>query len=315
MTVTVDAHVHVYEAGDWPSRWFDYVATQWANKAPSRHPEDVRGRIEAGLADPGGDRLLGQMDRHGVDISIVLGLDWGLGMDCEPSNNLGDIHDRYARLAGRTGGRVLAFAGVDPRREGAVAVLEDALDRHGLVGLKLYPPAGFYAYEDCVLPLYAACADRGVPVAVHCGETLGLLRPRFANPLYVQDVQRRHPSLTLWIAHAGAPWWWDEAVSVAAAGVDTYLELSQWQDVAFEDEERFVRNLGRALRVLGPERILFGSDHISGLRVRPEEGYARWLEWFRDLPARARRYGVSLSEDDVGAMLGGNAVRCLGVER
>lgn len=313
MTLTVDAHVHVYEQGDWPPNWFDYVAKQWASGVPGRRPEDVRGKIESGLADPGAARLLAQMDHYGVDVSVVLGLDWELGMESEPRNSMKEVHARYGRLTRELHGRVVAFAGVDPRRNDAASRLEEALDRYGLAGLKLYPPVGFFAYEECVLPLYAACADRKVPVAVHCGETLGLLRPRFSNPLYVQDVQRRHPDLTLWIAHAGAPWWWDEAVSVAAAGVNTYLELSQWQETAFEDEEQFVRRLGRALRVLGPHRLLFGSDHISGSRVRPEERYARWLEWFRDLPRRARSYGVTVTDADVEEMLGGNAARSLGL--
>lgn len=313
MVLRVDAHVHVYEEGDWPPRWFDYAALQWARRGPDRRPEHVRPKMEAGLADPGAARLLARMDAAGVDVSVLLGVDWELGMESRPAHTMRQVHERYGRLMQESEGRIVAFAGVDPRRPDALQILEEARDRNGLRGLKLYPPAGFHAYDDICDPLYEACLESGLPVVIHCGETLGMLRPRFGNPLFVQDVQRRYPGLTIWIAHAGATWWWDEAVAVAEAGVDTYLELSSWQSVAYEDEEVFVRRLGRAVRTLGPERLLFGSDHISGHRVRGEEGYRRWLDWFRDLPALGRKYGVHLTPDHVEAMLGGNAARCLGL--
>lgn len=311
MSLRVDAHVHVYEKGDWPPAWFDYAALRWAGRGPDRLPEHVRPKMEDGLADPVGQRLLAQMAEGGVDVSILFGVDWELGMESRPANSVRAIHERYGQLMRASDGRIVAFAGVDPRRPDARAILEEARDRHGLRGLKLYPPAGFHAYDEMVDPLYEACLDSGLPVAIHCGETLGMLRPRFSNPLNVQDVHRRYPGLTLWIAHAGAPWWWDEAVAVAGAGVDTYLELSSWQQVAYEEEELFVRRLGRAIGSLGADRLLFGSDHISGHRVRGEQSYLRWISWFHELPSTARKYGVSITPEHVDAMLGGNAARCL----
>lgn len=314
MTLCVDAHVHVYEQGDWPPAWFDYAALQWARRAPDRRPEHVRPKMEDGLADPGAQRLLGQMSEDGVDVSVLFGVDWELGMDSRPPNSVRSVHERYGEIARTSGGRIVAFAGIDPRRPDAVDILDEALGRDGLRGLKLYPPTGFHAYDEACEPLYQRCADAGVPVAIHCGETLGMLRPRFSNPLYVQDVQRRYPNLTLWIAHAGAPWWWDEAVAVAEAGVDTYLELSSWQHVAYEEEELFVRRLGRAIGSLGADRLLFGSDHISGNRVRGTASYTRWISWFHDLPSTARKYGVTITPEHVEAILGGNAARCLGLQ-
>jgi predicted TIM-barrel fold metal-dependent hydrolase len=314
VTLCVDAHVHVYDQGDWPPAWFDYAALQWARKSPERRPEHVRPKMEDGLADPGAERLFHQMSEAGVDCSVLFGVDWELGMDSRPANSPRQVHRRYGRLVRHSGGRLLAFAGVDPRRSDARIILEEALERDGLWGLKLYPPAGFHVYDEVCEPLYQLCADAAVPVAIHCGETLGMLRPRFSNPLYVQDVQRRYPGLTLWIAHAGAPWWWDEAVAVAEAGVDTYLELSSWQRVAYEEEELFVRRLGRAIGTLGADRLLFGSDHISGHRVRTGAGYARWISWFHDLPSTARKYGVAITAEHVEAILGGNAARCLGLQ-
>lgn len=309
----VDAHVHVYQHGYWPARWFDFVATKWAEGRPDRQPSDIRDQIEDGMADPGGANLLAQMDEVGIDKAVVFALDWSLGMGQEAAVPIEQIHADYEDMARASEGRILIFAGVDPRRPGAAELLAGLIENGVIRGLKLYPPSGFYPYDDEVACLLDLCQSAGLPVAFHTGGTIGLLRPRFANPLYLQDVQAAFPGLVLWIAHAGSQWWWEEALAVAANGVSTYLELSGWQDVALHHEERFVHMLDDARRKLGAERILFGSDHFSGTRVRGLSSLKEWYDFFAELPERARNYGVSFSSAETEAILGENVRRCLGL--
>lgn len=313
MPVRIDAHVHVYDYGYWPARWFDYVALKWADGHDDRSPSDIRPHIEDGLVDPGAERLIQQMDEVGVDRAVILTVDWELGMEQAAPVPIQKIHANCEALRRRTEGRVLSFAGIDPRREGAASMLAEIVGRSAVSGLKLYPPTGFYPYEHIVDPLYEICREAELPVAVHTGGTIGVLRPRFANPLYLQDVQRRFPELTLWIGHSGLSWWWEEAVAVAGNGIRTYLELSGWQEVAFHEEERFVRMLDRARREVGVHRILWGSDHFSGARVRGIDSLKQWFEWFADLPARAKRYSITFSHEEVDLILGENARSCLGL--
>jgi predicted TIM-barrel fold metal-dependent hydrolase len=277
MPVRIDAHVHVYNKGYWPGRWFNYVAEQWAAKHPGRSPSDIRDRIEPGLVDPGAVNLVRQMDQVGIDRAVILTVDWELGMG-EPAD-----------------------------------VPIEKIRRQAVCGLKLYPPAGFYPYEHAADPLYDLCRSAGIPVAVHTGGTIGVLRPRFANPLYLQDVQRNFPGLALWIVHSGLSWWWEEALAVARGGIRTYLELSGWQEIAKHEEERFVRMLDTARRQVGAESLLFGSDHFSGARVRGTDSLREWVEWWADLPARAKRYGVVFTEKELDLILGENARQCLGL--
>lgn len=313
VSVCIDAHVHVVERGFWPPRWFEYAAAQWARQGERRDALDIVDRIEAGLEDQGGQRLLAQLTEAGVDKAVMFTVDWELGMESTPPVSIGEIHARYGEIVRSSEGRLLAFAGIDPRRPDALSLVEEAFDVHGLMGLKLYPPTGFFPYEDVVNPLYEACLERNLPVAIHTGATLGLLRPRFANPLYIQDVQRRYPELTIWIAHAGAPYWWDQALAVARAGINTYLEISSWETLAIEDEGLLVKRLGVAINSLGPDRLLFGSDHISGERVRGFGSYFDWITWLRELPAAAKKYDVHISDAHVDAILGENTARCLGI--
>ena len=313
MGVCIDGHVHVVEEGFWPQRWFDFAAEQWAHRGPNRQAGDIRDKIETGLVDPGAERLLQQMDAAAIDNAVIFAVDWALGMDSDPAVPIEQIHRRYAEIVA-SNDRLFAFAGVDPRRPDAHDVVKEALDIHGFKGLKLYPPTGFFPHDEVVTPLYELCVERGVPVAVHTGATLGLLRPRFSDPLYLQDVQRRFPGITLWIAHSGSPYWWDEALAVAISGIDTYLELSSWEALAYEDERTFVKRLEGAINTLGPERLLFASDHISGERVRGLDSYRDWVTWFRELPGTAKKYDAAITDEHVELIIGGNAARCLGID-
>ena len=312
-SLRVDAHVHLYDYGYWPEKWFDFVAAKWSAERPGRQPSEIREKIEAGMADPGAVNLLGQMDEVGIDVAVVLALDWEIGMGEPAAVPIEQVHADYEAVASSSNGRVVVFAGLDPRRPNASELMAGLIERGVIRGLKLYPPSGFYPFDERAAPLLELCQSAELPVVFHTGGTIGLLSPRFANPLYIQDVQANFPTLTVWLAHAGAQWWWEEAVAVAANGIRTYLELSSWQDVAFHHEERFIAMLDDARRKLGVERLIFGSDHFSGTRVRGTASLQAWYRWWEELPKRADDCGYSFSEAEVDAILGGNASACLGL--
>jgi predicted TIM-barrel fold metal-dependent hydrolase len=303
--------VHLYDHGYWPSNWFDFVASKWAHQDPDRKPSDIRDAIEPGMADSDGSRMLEHMNLAGIDFALILNVDWELGMNGQAVVSIDEVHRRYQQLVVEHPDRLAYFAGVDPRRPDALPILLRAFDEYSARGLKLYPPVGFYPYEDVVRPLLDACLERSRPVAIHTGGTLGLLRTRFANPLFIQDIQRQYPKLTVMIAHSGSDFWWEEALSVASNGYDTYLELSGWQHFAKRNEDVFVKRLHDAISSLGPHKLVFGSDHISGRKVRGSESYLQWADWFAALAATGRKYGLTFTTEQIEAILGGNASRML----
>ena len=224
------------------------------------------------------------------------------------------MHEIYARVAQKHQGRLISFACVDPQRENAVEIFEWAIQKLGMKGLKLYPPTGFYPFDKRVYPLYERCEAWGLPVLIHAGGPgIALLPARYSNPVYFQDVQADFPKMSLWIGHAGERTYGDEAISVAKVGVNTYLELSFWQDVAYEEEDYFIKWLGRARDKVGAHRIMWGSDHFAGKRVRGRESLIEWVQWFHELPERARKYGVTFTSEEMEMIWGLNASRCLGL--
>jgi predicted TIM-barrel fold metal-dependent hydrolase len=315
-SVIVDAHLHHYEAGFFPTKWHDWVAYRWGQRNPPlRDPALIRDKIEPGMVDPNGDRMVEHMDAAGIDVGVLLPLDWELGMGQPAQVSITDMHERIAGVAARHQGRFVAFAGIDPQRPNAVELFDWAIDTLHMRGLKLYPNTGFYPYDERVFPLYERCDALGLPVLCHTGGPgIGLLRGRFANPVFLQDVQASFPTLRLWVGHAGHKIYREEAAALADVSINTYLELSAWQHIAAADEEFYVRWLATLRDRIGAHRMIWGSDHIAGERHRGLDTLTTWTDWFRSLPERANRYGITFTEEEIALILGGNAAACLGLD-
>jgi uncharacterized protein len=310
----VDSHVHILDHGHWPDEWFDWVALDWASRAPGRDPAAIRSKVEEGLIDPDGSRMVAAMDGAGVDVAVVLPMDWGPAFVERVA--IERVNEHALKIASDHPGRFVPFVGVDPRRERAAELVEVFLAERGAKGLKLYPSAGFDPYDPVTFPLYEICQDIGVPVLFHTGETLPKLSLRHANPVLLHDVHAAFPRLVTLIGHAGAKLWWDEALATAAASINSHLEMSAWiwNDTSQSDQLAFIRRLDEARNRIGIERLLFGSDHVSGRRVRGDSFLPTVVDWYRRLPEQAASIGIRFTSDEMDHLMAINAARILGLQ-
>jgi predicted TIM-barrel fold metal-dependent hydrolase len=100
--------------------------------------------------------------------------------------------------------------------------------RLGAIALKVHPVHGGFSPADPGLyPAYQACAERGLPVVVHCGtSTFPGSSNELADPALLIPVLRDFPGLTVVLAHGGRGWWYDAAASLALLHEDVWIELS-----------------------------------------------------------------------------------------
>jgi uncharacterized protein len=311
--VIIDAHVHVLDQGHWPPAWWDHVATTWAAAEEGRRPEMVRDRIEAGLIDPRGDRMVADMDAAGVDWVVNLSWDWG--PDFPAPASVDELEAHAVRISARHKNRIIPFAGIDPRRDNAAERLERWITEDGIRGLKLYPPCGWWPEDDRAMELYEVCQRHDVPVLFHTGDPLPLLDGDYSRPKHLLPVVKAFPDLKLWIGHAGAHSGWDEAVAVAEASNAAKLELSVWlwDTSTREDELRLAQLVGQARDRVGAERILFGTDHVSGSKERRPGFLKTVTDMFLRMPHTASEAGVEISQAELDRIMGINAARDLGI--
>jgi predicted TIM-barrel fold metal-dependent hydrolase len=251
------------------------------------------------------------MDEAGVQAVVNLPIDWG--PDYPAAAPIGDIVSHSLECARRHPGRIIPFAGIDPRRDGAPDRVEEWIARDGARGLKLYPNCGWWPADDRAMEVYAVCARLDVPVLFHTGDPLPLLDPKFALPSNLLPVVEAFPDLRVWLGHAGWPRYWDETLEVVQSSNAAKAELSLWlwNDFTHEDELALARKVCAAITDVGVDRLLFGTDNVSGSKERPAGFLKQIVDAFLRLPSRAEEAGLALSDADLAQIMGANAAQDL----
>ena len=160
---------------------------------------------------------------------------------------------------------------VDPTQPDAAATAAEAIGAGGLRAICLFPAMHRYSIQDdrATRLFDVAAAAPGTAVFVHCGvlsvgvrKKLGLPSPfdiRFGNPLDLHAVALSHPQVPIIIPHFGAGLF-REALMVADLCPNVLLDTSssngwiKYVGLTLADVFR------QALAVVGPDRLLFGSD-------------------------------------------------------
>lgn len=186
--------------------------------------------------------------------------------------------------------RVMAFGAMHPDLEDPVAELYRMRDL-GLKGFKMHPEhQTFVPHEPRLDALWSAAAELGMIAFLHAGADV--IHPHVhGTAASFATLIERHPDLTLVLAHLGGFRQWHE-VCDALAGSNVWMDTAYTLGHLADDEWLSL------VRGHGVERILFGSD-------------GPWVEPADDI-AYLRRIG--LDDAETAAILGGNAVRLLGLD-
>ncbi|MFN0102822.1 MAG: amidohydrolase family protein [Bryobacteraceae bacterium] len=278
-----DAHVHFFSHRFFTlltgGREVAEVAAQLEWEAPAEEPETLA------------DRWVKELDRHGVASAAIIA---SLPGDEE------SVVRAVARHPERLHGQFL----LNPLAPDAAARLQAGF-AGGLRTVCLFPAMHRYSVADERLePLWTLAA--GHNVFVHCGvlsvgvrKKLGLPSPfdmRFSNPLDLHNVALRHGSVRFVIPHFGAGLF-REALMLADLCSNVYLDTSssnnwtRYAEGALDLEAVF----RRALDVVGPRRLLFGTDSSFFPRGWVHSVYAKQI----DVLAR-----IGVNKSDAAAILG-----------
>ncbi len=202
----------------------------------------------------------------------------------------------------------------DPTTPDAAERASAAFDS-GLQGLCLFPAMqGFSVQDERLAPVYLAAAERpGTIVFVHCGvlsvgvrKKLGLAS-KFdmsrSNPLDLHRIALEYPQVNFVVPHFGAGFF-REVLMLADLCPNVYLDTSSsnaWTKYltpspSLEDVFR------QTLSVLGPDRLLFGSDSSFFPRG--------WNRAVFDAQVEALQR-IALSSEGASKIFGGNLSRLL----
>jgi len=248
-----DAHVHFFS-----HRFFEALAAQKQVSVDA-----LAGLLGWQLPLPEPEALaeswVEELDRHHVERAVLI------------ASAPGD-EDSVIAAARRFPDRFYAWAMVNPCAADAAERAARLLDSGHLHGFCFFPAMHRYSIQDerAIRLIELLDARRGVAF-VHCGvltvgvrARLGLRSDfdlRFSNPVDVHAVALRFPEVRFVIPHFGAGYL-REALMVADLCPNVYLDTSSTNSwVRYEPEAVDLRVVfRRALGVVGPSRLLFGTD-------------------------------------------------------
>jgi len=236
--------------------------------------------------------LVAALDEAEMDAAVVVGIGW---TDRELAAR---VNDYLLDSATRFPGRIFPFCGLNPVWGEAVVREMERCAKNGARGVgELHPDTqGFdIANVDVMSPLMEEARKSAMLVMVHASEPVGHLYPgkgTVTSEILLEFI-RRFPQNSIICAHwgGGLPFY-ALMPEVAKALENVYFDCAA-SPFLYEPKVFHV-----ALDLMGPERILFGTDY-------PLIDHKRLLAQVKE---------ASLPQEAEAAILGGNAVRLLGLE-
>lgn len=260
-------------------------------------------------ADPTGEGLIAWMEESGVDFTCICMVD-NVAIEAMTPEKIGQANRLMGEIAQKYSDKILALAGVDPRRPEAPDMLKQCFEEFGVKGLKYHPDYGFDPSGPESYRLLEIVQNNDGTLLTHTGPLPPPARPKFADPLLLADLAVDFPDLKVIAAHMGMVNWQSWA-GLASQQPNLYGDLAMWDAYAFGNYELFCRELRDLLDYAGAAKILFGTDSPIFSSVIPTK---EWIQLLRDLPHKAPQ-GISFSEAEINAILGGNAASVLGLEK
>ena len=240
-----DAHCHFFSMPFFTSLGGDAALAKLGWEAP-------------GDAEALADRWVAELDRHQVSRAALI------------ASVPGDAVS-VAAAVNRHRQRFVGFFMVDPTQPDAATKASEAIARGGLRAICLFPAMHRYSIQDdrAKRIFDVAAATPGTAVFVHCGvlsvgvrKKLGLPSPfdiRFGNPLDLHAIALSHPLVPIIIPHFGAGLF-REALMVADLCPNILLDSSISNGWITYVDLSLSAVFRQALAVVGPDRLLFGTD-------------------------------------------------------
>lgn len=183
----------------------------------------------------------------------------------------------------------------------------------GVKIFKSYAPEDTYINDPALWPVYERMEELGVVLNIHTGTTwCPPGKAKYCHPGLLDDVCRDFQGLKICAFHMGAPHF-QELNYLARAHTNLYLGVTLMQNLAITQPREYGKMIGEALKSVGEDRILWGSDYSGfGRTMRYAVMSIRDFEMPEDLQ---EQYGYPEITDEMRRKIfGENLAKILGID-
>jgi uncharacterized protein len=239
----IDFHTHVFEPGiaDNRKNYFDDPTFALLYSADKSKIIDHKALLRA-------------MDESGIDHAVAMGFPWEKEKYCERQNKY------FSEIAKTTNGKIIPFGSVPLNEKLEIENWTAHLKESGLAGIgeiAFYGEGLNYKKAGILQELFSSAEKHSLPVCLHVSEPVGHEYTGKHNTDFttIYSVIKDFPKTTVILAHWGGGLFFYELmdeVKVTLRNVyyDTAASPFLYREEIFET----------ALKIIGPDKILFGSD-------------------------------------------------------
>jgi uncharacterized protein len=247
-----DAHIHLFSRS-----FYEAMARQKKSGDPDSLGPLLGWEVPAADITALAEKWVKELDAHTAGRACLIG-------------SIPGEEDTVAEAVRAFPDRFYGLFMFNPLEENAMQRLTAAAGNPHLHGVCFFPAMHTYSIADPRLaPMFEMISDRQLLAFVHCGalsvgirKKLGLpsqFDMRFSDPLALHPVALHFPQVKFLLPHFGAGML-REALMLADLCPNVYLDTSStnhWMSYEGLDLRTVFR---RTIDLLGPERILFGTD-------------------------------------------------------
>ena len=257
------------------------------------------------------------MEEAGIDKSVIMTVDQGLHPEIgEAMWSIEEKNKWVAEQAKQYPDKLYAMCAVDPRRgEKAISLVEKAILKWEMKGVKLHPTSGYYPDDPAFFPFYKKCVELEVPICSHCAAIIGPpLMSKYADPIYLDTIAARFPELKILMIHFGGFSWNNRCSEIMVARPNVYAELSGFQFGAVVMPELFLKTLKDILNMPSlygtpvKDKIMFGTDWPAMEIILNQKA---WVDWIRNIPQKGLEFGLKFKKREIENILTKNAEKFL----
>lgn len=265
----------------------DFHTHIFPDELAQRAVSNMHSRAEYYLKDVSSDgtlsRLLGNMDKWGVDMSVVQPIITKQTQTSTINLWVKDVSDKNKN-------RILSFGSIYPYTDDYKRDIDFVADL-GLKGLKFHTEYQNFTVDDShMLKVYDYALSKGLILMFHAGFDPSCTPPYKSSPKQFANILDAMKGGVIVTAHLGGHLQWDD-VEKYLVGRDIYLDMSMGFD--YYPLEQFLRIVNNH----GADRILFASDS-------PWSNAGKEINTLKSLP---------LTKTEIDNILYMNAERILGI--
>ena len=278
-------------------------------------PEEYMSMIEPWemqkSTDP--ENIIRAMDKYGVDVACILPESM---MDTTGYSSRWCTNSDAWKAVEAHPDRFIINPNLSPIKqrgvENAIWEMEYWVSKGAKI-FKYYSPEDTYINDPELWPFYKRAEELGIVLCLHAGFSwVPPGKSKYCYPTQIDDVARDFPNLKIVAFHMGYPY--TDAMNMVALGhPNVYLCLSLLVPWALTAPYKFAHILGEAIRFVGPDRIIWGTDSAGyGAQIGAA---AVGLTDFQIPEELQHKYGyLPLTDEDKRKIFGENLGKLLGID-